>query len=247
MGLFARLSGLVSAHLNALLDKAEDPERLLEQVVREMEQGLAVARQHAAAAVAAERRLGRELGQERARAAHWEGQARRALALGREDLARRALARRVEHADAAAALDPQYAAALRDSGEVRAALRALESRVAEARRRQRALLAGHRAVRARCELQRAAGADLLGLQSPFARFEQLERRLADTEDDLLARADVARGDGALEGELARLACARRIDDELEALKRGLTAGPGPTLLRIRAAAAAPQHGHLPGL
>src|SRR5437868_3799448 len=99
MGLFTRLADLISANLNSLLDAAEDPERMLAQVIREMEDGLAAARRQGAVAVAAERRLGRELEQNRAAAGLWKERARKALAGRREDLARKALARKLEHDD----------------------------------------------------------------------------------------------------------------------------------------------------
>jgi phage shock protein A len=219
MGIFARLSDLITANVNALLDQVEDPERMLAQALREMEQAQALARRHAAAAIAAERRLGRELAQNRARAAHWREQARAALAAGREDLARRALACTLEHDDLARSLEGQHAAAVETSTEVRGALRALETRMAEARHRQRALAARHRAARVRDEVCRAAGADVLDVSGPFARFARFEERLTDDEDRLLAHAQLGCSAGDLEAEVAALAVKKRIDLELDALKR----------------------------
>jgi phage shock protein A len=219
MGIFARLSDLITANVNALLDQVEDPERMLAQALREMEQALALARRHAAAAIAAERRLGRELAQNRARAAHWREQARAALAAGREDLARRALACMVEHDDLARALEGQHTAAVETSAEVRGALRALEARLAEARHKQRALVARHRAARVRDEVRRATGAGVLDVSAPFAKFERFEERLIDDEDRLLAHAELGCADGDLEAEVAALAARKRIDAELDALKR----------------------------
>src|SRR5262249_56396104 len=84
MGLITRLSDLVAVNLDALLDRIEGPERLLERLLHETEQGLAVARQHAAAAIAAEHLVGRELEQWRARAAQWGEGGSRGHATGRE-------------------------------------------------------------------------------------------------------------------------------------------------------------------
>jgi phage shock protein A len=227
MGIFARLSDLITANINALLDQVEDPERMLAQALREMEQALALARRHAAAAIAAERRLARELTQNRARAAHWKEQAQTALAGGREDLARQALACMVEHADLARALEGQHATALETSAEVRGALRALEARLADARRRQRALVARHRAAKVRHELRRAAGAGVLDLSVPFAKFERFENRLIDDEDHLLALAEIGCPAGDLEAEVAALAAKKRIDAELDALERDTQSGTPP--------------------
>jgi phage shock protein A len=124
---------LIAANTHALLDRAENPETMLKQVVRDMEEGLAAARQQAARAIAAERRLQRELQQNRAAAHRWQEQARRALTAGREDLARKALAQKIEHDDLVKELEAQHAAADSTSKEVKAALRTLETRLAHIR------------------------------------------------------------------------------------------------------------------
>jgi phage shock protein A len=219
MGLFARLSDLISANLNSLLDAAEDPERMLAQVIREMELGLADARQQGACAIAAERRLGRELEQNRAAAAHWKEQARLALNSQREDLARKALARKLEHDDLVRALDSQWTAARQTSTEVKAALHALEARLAEARRKQRTLLARHRAAAIRLQAQRTVKPVIADGREPLARFARFEDRLIDMEDQLLAQSELLRPSADLEIELADLESARRVEDELKELKK----------------------------
>ena len=110
MSIFSRLSDIIASNLNALLDRVENPEALLVQVIREMEEGLAAARRYAALAIAAERRIGRELEQNRAEAERWQNKAREALAAERDDLARRALIRKREHEDLVRGLETQCAA-----------------------------------------------------------------------------------------------------------------------------------------
>src|SRR5262249_45702357 len=156
MGIFSRLSDLIVANINALLDKAENPERMLAQIIREMEEGLGRARQQAATAIALDRRLKRELQQHQQEAFNWKEPPRLALASNREDLVRQALARKIEHDDLAHGLLTQYSSAQETSSQVRAALRALELRLAEARRKQKTLLARHRAAKIQLEVQRAA-------------------------------------------------------------------------------------------
>jgi phage shock protein A len=218
MGIFARLSDIISANVNALLDKAEEPERMLAQIIREMEDGLASARQQGATAIAAERRLGRELEQSRTAAEHWKEQARLALTSGREDLARQALARKIDHDDLARALEPQWAAAHATSAEVKSALHALAARLAEARRKQRTLVARHRAATIRVEVQRTVHAGIPDGRSAFARFARFEEKLVDAEDHLLAQAEVGPSAGALETELGQLELRKRVDEELRVLK-----------------------------
>jgi phage shock protein A len=218
MGVFTRLSDIISSNVNALLDKAEDPEKMIAQVVREMEEGLANAKRYAATAIAGERRLGRELDQNRAQAAFWEGKARTAVAQGRDDLARRMLARKKEHADLVQCLAAQHGEAVQTSGNVRAAVRGLEARLAEARRKQRSLLARHRAARVRVELNRVGGG-AVDFHSSQAKFERLEDQLVQFEDELAAQAELNHALGGLEAEVADLEREQAIEADLAALKR----------------------------
>src|SRR5256885_1284524 len=98
MGIFSRISDIFAANLNALLDRAEDPELMLGHLIRAMEDGLDRARRYTAVAIAAESRLRRDRDNNRTLGDAWKTRAREALAAGREDLARRALARSQEHA-----------------------------------------------------------------------------------------------------------------------------------------------------
>jgi phage shock protein A len=218
MGIFSRLSDIISANVNALLDKAEDPEKMIVQVVREMEEGLANAKRFAVTAIAAERRLGRELEQNRTQSEFWKSKAREALVLHREDLARRILARKHEHEDLVRNLEIQYADAMETSANVRTVLRALEARLAEARRRQRTFLARHRAAKVYGELHQL-GSCRPNFDSAQAKFEQLENRLADFEDEMTVQAEFNYVLGGLEVETANLEREQAIHHELEALKR----------------------------
>src|SRR5947209_8420633 len=128
MGIFSRISDVLTANMNALLDRAENPERLLEQMIREMEQTHAWARRHAAAAIAAESSLRRDRDENRCQAEKWKARAREALAAGREDLARGALARKQDHDALATTLDEEFAESALAGQSARTALRALEAR-----------------------------------------------------------------------------------------------------------------------
>jgi phage shock protein A len=174
--------------------------------------------------VAAERRLGRELESNRAQAEYWKARAREALGRGREDLARRALLRKREHDDLAAGLEAQHAEAVRTGTGVRTALRALEARLAEARRRQRALVARHRAARVRVEVHQAVGVG--GFDAAHAKFERLADRLVEFEDEVAAQAELHQALDGLEAEFADLEREQAVAAELEALKRENT-GRGP--------------------
>jgi phage shock protein A len=219
MGIFSRLSDIISSNINALLDRAENPEWMIAQIIREMEEGLANAKRYAATAIAAERRIGRELEQNRLQAEHWKFMARQALAAEREDLARRALARKMEHEDLVRSLENQHTQALQTCQNVRTSLHALEARLAEARRKQRTLLARHRAAQARVELHRVAGAGFPAFSGAQAKFDRFENQLIDFEDELGALADLNNIQTGLEVDFAELERQQAIEEELQEMKR----------------------------
>jgi phage shock protein A len=224
MNLFRRISDILEANFNTLLDRLEDPAAMVAQVLREMEDGVVEARGYAAAAIAAERQLARELAQQRREAEHWQARARQALAAGREDLARQALVRKAEHEDLGGTVEAQAAAARRATDQVKADLRTLEGRLAEARQRQRTLLARHRAAAAHKDLNRCAGVGLLSPGNPGVRFERLEDRLTQLEEELEAQEVVQQSRDELQRELGELEAGHAIDRELEALKREMGGG-----------------------
>jgi len=219
MGIFARLSDIITSNINALLDRAENPEWMIAQIIREMEEGLASAKRYAATAIAAERRIGRELEQNRLQVEHWKSKAKQALVAEREDLARRALARKMEHEDLVRSLENQHEQALQTCQNVRTSLHALEARLAEARRKQRTLLARHSAALARVELHRFAGAGFPAFSGSQAKFDRLENQIIDFEDELTALADLHNLQTGLEADFAELERQQAIEGELQEMKR----------------------------
>ncbi len=219
MGIFARVSDIITSNISALLDRAENPEWMIAQIIREMEQGLASAKRYAATAIATERRIGRELEQNRLQVEHWKSKAKQALAAEREDLARRALARKMEHEDLVRSLENQHEQSLETCHNVRTSLHALEARLAEARRKQRTLLARHRAALARVELHRFTGAGFPAFSGSQAKFDRLENQIIDFEDELAALGDLHNIQNGLEADFADLQRHNAIEEELQEMKR----------------------------
>lgn len=139
MSFFSRLSDIISCNVNDLLTNAADPLGAVREIVSEMEQGLAGARRSAHSAANAEERLRTEIGEYRAQVTVWIGRARDELAHGRENEARRALLRKRELEDLLAGLQQQHAAAVSTRDQLATTLRAIEARLAEARRKQQSL------------------------------------------------------------------------------------------------------------
>ncbi len=217
MRILSRCSDIIVANLNGLLDKSENPESMIAQVIREMEEGLDVARSHAATAIAMERRLNRELAEQRSGIEYWQTKARAAVAASRDDLARMALARKKELDISAAELATQHTAALETSTQVRASLHDLEINLAAALHKQRSLIARHRAAQTRRSLCRAAGKRLGSHFSLDAKLQRWEQRLTDLEDLVAAEAEV-QGLGGSEVAFATWETQTELEQELAELK-----------------------------
>lgn len=142
MTYFSRLSDIISCNIDDLLAGAPDPAAAIAKIVSEIEEGLAGARRSVDSAAAAEERLRGEIADRAARVAYWSQQARQELLGGREDAARQALARKKETEDLQAGLEQQLAAATSTREHLTTTLRAIDARLAQARRRQQGLREG---------------------------------------------------------------------------------------------------------
>jgi len=218
MNIFSRISDIVAANVNALLDKAEDPEKMIAQIIREMREALERARQHGAGAIATERQLARELNEHRNQAAFWQDRARRALTENREDLARQALERRIEEENLVRGLERQHDRATQTSAAVRTTIGALQARLSEAQRKERMLAARNRAVRARREAQRFLAVQPDGFHSSADRLQVWESRIDTLEDELAAEAELARC-GSTNMAVAEPDRTALIEEQLQALKK----------------------------
>lgn len=222
MSILARLSDLLRVNVHALLDRAEDPERMAAHLLHTLEEGLDAARAEAARALAAERGLKREVEQHRAAAEHWQEQGRVAVSRGRQDLARGALGRALDEQDLLHALEDQHAVAQELSAQACQVIAELEDRLAQARRRLTLLSARKALAQVRFEVQRHLGDDF---GAAFTRFAQLERRLAEKEDEILAQVALGRRAPELD-ELRELERTRRIEESLARLTSEADAGAG---------------------
>ena len=169
MSVFKRLSDIVTANIHHLLDRCEDPEKMVKQVVRELEDNLVQVRSAVAKAMASERQLRQGLDQSRELAAEWAERAERALSEGDEALARRALRQKVSQERAARRLQKEWEGAAGGAEELRSQLVILEQKLREAHRYRDMLIARRRVAEAK---QRMAGS----LQH-FASFDERMQQL----------------------------------------------------------------------
>jgi len=225
MGFFDRLSRLLRANLNDLVSKAEDPSKILDQSVADMQADLVRLRQAVATAIASQKRLQNQADQASSQDKLWMEKAELALRQNREDLAREALTRRKTYADTAATLNAQISGQAGQVETLKRSLTALEGKIAEAKTKKDMLKARAQAAQAQEQLQSAVSG--LGTNSSMAAFDQMEEKVLAMEARSQAVAELAGAD--LESQFAALE-GSSVDDELAALRTRMEGGAQPVAL-----------------
>jgi phage shock protein A len=219
MGIFSRLSDIVNSNLNSLLDRAEDPEKLIRLVIQEMEDTLVEVRSSAARTIADKKEINRRLARLADAQEEWGRKATLALRKDREDLAKGALLEKARLAETAAALEQELEILDEALGKGDADIGKLEAKLTEAKTKQKALTARHNTTKDRLKVRRKLHDPRV--DEAFARFEQVERRLDDAEGRVEAY-DLGQK-RTLADEIAELEAEATIADELEALKASVAA------------------------
>ena len=214
MGFFDRLSRLLRANVNDLISKAEDPVKILDQSVADMQEDLVKLRQAVATAIASQKRIANQAEQADAQAKTWYERAELALKKGEEELAREALSRRKTYQDSATALSNQLNSQAGQVDTLKRSLVALEAKIAEAKTKKDMLKARAQAAKAQVQLQSAVGN--LSTNTSMAAFERMEEKVEALEAQSQAAAELAGAD--LESQFAALEGGNDVDDELAALK-----------------------------
>jgi phage shock protein A len=219
MSLFKRLADIIKANINDLLSRAEDPEKMLNQMLIEMREQLSKAKRQVAVAIADEKKLRRQLDEQLAEMRRWEQRAMVALQKGDETLAKRALARKKEHEKLAEEFRRQWEAQAQSVEQLKSALRNLQNKIEEAKRKKDLLIARQK----RAEAQKAIQETLQGLSdtSAFEVFARMEAKIEEMEVQAEAAAEVGSelATDRLEAEFAKLeAEGVDLDAELAALK-----------------------------
>ncbi len=191
MGLFKRISDIVSANINELTEQFEDPEKMLKQAIREMEESIAEVTTQTARAMANEKNLSRELKRNRGQQEQWQSRAEQAVEAGDDSLARKALARKNEHAQVVTALEDQLEAAQEASGTMKHQVAAMKAKLAEAKRNLTTLSVRQRAANFRKKLDsQAAGVSTDVDDNAFAKFDRLKSKVEQAEDEAEAIAEL---------------------------------------------------------
>jgi phage shock protein A len=195
MGIFSRLGTLIKSNINDLITKAEDPEKMLSQVLLEMQQQLVEAKKAVAVAIADEKKLQKQYTAESDKAKEWERKAMVAVRAGDDNLARQALARKQEHESIASQFQQQWLAQKQAVEKLKDALRLLNNKIEEAKRKKNILIA--RKKRAEAQQQIANTMQGLGDTSAFDTFDRMAERIQLMEAEAEAGAELA---GELSGD-----------------------------------------------
>lgn len=216
MSIFSRMSDIINSNLNALLDKAEDPEKMVRLIIQEMEETLVEVRSTSARAIADRKDLERRRESLTAEAREWERKAEIAIAKSRDDLAKGALGERNRSSDAAVAVDRELGLLQDTLSKLNEDVGLLQAKIKDAKIRQNAIILRGKAAQTRLGVRRQLSDH--NINDAMHRFEMYERKMDDLEGQIES---YDMGKQTLADEIADLEVDDSLDVELAALKARL--------------------------
>ena len=220
MGIFTRLSDIVNSNINHILDKAEDPAKMIRLMIQEMEDTLVEVRSSAARVIADRKELERNLNRLTQAQEEWYAKAELALSKDREDLANAALRERAKLAEMARDLENDREPLEEAPAKYEADIISLESKIKEAKAKQKSLIERQQSATSQLKVRQRLYDNRI--EDVMARFNQMERRVEETESRVEA-ADLGR-EKSLSEEFADLEAEQKVAEELAALKARLSKG-----------------------
>ncbi|MCB9616917.1 MAG: PspA/IM30 family protein [Sandaracinus sp.] len=219
MGFFGRLATLIKSNLNDLISKSEDPEKMLNQVILDMNTQLVEAKKQVAVAIADEKRLKKQFDNEKSVADEWEKKAMMAIRAGDEELAKEALLRKKEHDTLAEQFRDQWEKQKTATDQLKTALRALNHKIEEAKRKKNVLIARQRRAQAMKSIQETMSG--LSDTSAFETFDRMSQKIDQMEAEAEAAGELSEeysGD-VLKHKFAQLEATSGADADLLELKK----------------------------
>jgi phage shock protein A len=204
MGIFKRVSDIFKANINDLISKAENPEKMLNQIMIEMNEQLIESKKSVASAIADEKRLERQMKEHLGQAQDWENKAMLAVRAGKDDLAKEALVRKQEYAGLAVQYKDQWTSQHAAVEKLKSSLRQLQGKIEEAGRKKNLLIARAKRAEAQKQIQKT-----MGNLSDTGAFEVFDRMAAkvdkiEAEADAMAELEDFTADGDLEKQFKAL-------------------------------------------
>jgi phage shock protein A len=228
MGVFSRLSDIINSNINAMLDKAEDPEKIARLIIQEMEDCLVEVRSAAARSMADKKEYERDISQLEQTRLDWTAKAELAVEKGREDLARGALSAK-QRAEREIDSRRQALKAIEEVSIRRQEdLEKLQAKLDEAKTKHRALVVRREAAEQRIAMR--SRIEVNKVDEAMRRYGQIERKV----DEMEAYADLINvGDRSLEAQFQELAAEESIEKELAEIKRRRSVAPSPAPAPVR--------------
>lgn len=215
MGVMDRLARLIRANVNDLIDQAEDPEKMIDQILRDMQENMVTARSQVAAMIAQEKELEADLNENIRLADEWGRKAQRAVEAGKDDLAREALRRKKDTSENAEVYRNQLAVQEAAVSKLKQQLRQLEAKYQTTLSQRDSLVARQR--RAEAQTQVAQSITVFSPLDPSSELERMERRIRSNEAQAAAALEM--GETGYDAEFRELDMDIDIEDELEELRR----------------------------
>ncbi|MGO9308607.1 MAG: PspA/IM30 family protein [Spirochaetia bacterium] len=205
MGILDRIRTVLKANINALISKAEDPEKMLNQLLMDMNEQLLEAKKQVAMSIADEKKLERQALENKAQGEDWEKKAMLAVKAGKDDLAKEALLRKQEYDGYAASFQKEFEAQHASVEQLKDALRQLQTKIEEASRKKNLLIARAKRAEAQKQIQQTMGS--LAGNSSFDTFD----RMAQKVDQIEAEADAMK-------ELGEVTADQKLEDKFKELE-----------------------------
>lgn len=216
MGMFSRLSDIVNSNLNSLLDKAENPEKVIRLIVQEMEETLVEIRSEAAKHIAEKKDLERKVNSANSQASDWNSKAELAISKGRDDLAKAALVEKHKMQDSASSLQEELDKVSTHISQINEDATRLQIKLNDAKAKQNALLQREKAASTRLKVK--AKVNSQDIDNAIQKFESFQRKIDDIEAQVEAF-DIGTEGQSLQAQFRNLEQEGRVEKELEALKK----------------------------
>ncbi len=233
MGIFDRLGTLLKSNINDLINRAENPEKVLNQLITDMRSQLAKAKQEVASAIADEKKLAAQVEKEKKQAEEWQKRAMLGVQQNRDDLAKQALMRQNEHMQAAQSLHETWIRHKAETEALKSSLRTLNDKIEEAKRKKNLLVARQKRAEATQRIQRTMSS--MSDKSAFEHFERMAAKIEEVERKQLAAAELSEeltGDN-LQHEFEALEFDGSADQQLLELKKQMgVLGSGEERLKL---------------
>lgn len=216
MGIFSRITDIINSNINSILDKAEDPEKMVRLIIQEMEEALVEVRSTSARAIADRKELMRRQGWLQGEAGEWERKAEVAIGRGRDDLAKGALIERNKARESCELLDRDLEILDDTLSKLSSDVAALQAKIKDAKARQNAIILRGKAAQSRLGARRRLADH--SIDDAMQRFETYERKMDDLEGQIES---YDMGQKTLSEEIAELETDEKVDAELKELKARL--------------------------